>query len=142
MSANSTINITRTQFLYISKSLVKVGFVIVFERGAYSELPKRRLLTPFPRDWSPHLDSREPGRQIPLLLYIWRFIAIVTKARVWSPSWDAQSLSTPLHAEIHFNEAVTLWDIARCLVIDWSTLEDGNAMFPRNVGIQQYIYAS
>ena len=51
-------------------ALMKLDFVSVFESGPSSgindsELPKRRILTPFPRDWSPHLDSREHGKQIP-----------------------------------------------------------------------------
>jgi len=55
MSAASTINITRTKILYISSSLMKLDFVTVFEGGPSSgindsELPKRRMLTQFPRD--------------------------------------------------------------------------------------------
>jgi hypothetical protein len=80
---------------------MKLDFVTVFESGPSSgtndtELPKRRIVTPFPRDWSPHLDSREPGKQIPLLYWIWRFIAILTNVRFWSLSREAQSLPTPL----------------------------------------------
>jgi hypothetical protein len=72
MSAISAINITRTKILYISSSLMKLDFVAVFDSAPSSGindsgLPKRRILTPFPRDGSPHLDSREPGKQIPLL---------------------------------------------------------------------------
>jgi len=51
---------------------MKLDFVTVTESGPSSgindsELLKRRMLTPFPRAWSPHLDSRETGKQISLL---------------------------------------------------------------------------
>ena len=51
---------------------MKLDFVTVFESGQSSgindsELPKRRILTPFPRDLSPHPDSREPRKKFPLL---------------------------------------------------------------------------